>query len=50
VVLHGGVRLDLPDLRDGHFFAEYWVSGTSAGAIAGLFIHDLVELFVTPLA
>jgi cytochrome c oxidase cbb3-type subunit 1 len=25
------------------------VAGTSAGAIGGLFIHDLVGLFVTPL-
>lgn len=34
----------------GNFMPEYVVSGTSAGAIAGLFIHDLVGLFVTPLA
>ncbi|MEM9353398.1 MAG: cbb3-type cytochrome c oxidase subunit I [Planctomycetota bacterium] len=34
----------------GNFVPEYFVSGTSAGAIAGLFIHDLVGLFVTPLA
>src|SRR6185369_279026 len=27
----------------------YTVAGTSAGAIGGLFIHDLVGLFVTPL-
>lgn len=34
----------------GNFMPEYFVSGTSAGAVAGLFIHDLVGLFVTPLA
>lgn len=34
----------------GNFAPEYFVSGTSAGAIGGLFIHDLVGLFVTPLA
>ncbi len=34
----------------GNFVPEYFVSGTSAGAVAGLFIHDLVGLFVTPLA
>jgi cytochrome c oxidase cbb3-type subunit 1 len=33
----------------GNFLPEYVVSGTSAGAIGGLFIHDLVGLFVTPL-
>lgn len=33
----------------GNFIPEYVVSGTSAGAIGGLFIHDLVGLFVTPL-
>lgn len=33
----------------GNFLPEYWVGGTSAGAIGGLFIHDLVGLFVTPL-
>ncbi|GIW92523.1 MAG: hypothetical protein KatS3mg110_0564 [Pirellulaceae bacterium] len=33
----------------GNFLPEYVVPGTSAGAIAGLFIHDLVGLFVTPL-
>ncbi|MCA9237269.1 MAG: cbb3-type cytochrome c oxidase subunit I, partial [Planctomycetales bacterium] len=34
----------------GNFVPQYFVPGTSAGAIAGLFIHDLVGLFVTPLA
>ncbi|MEQ8835477.1 MAG: cbb3-type cytochrome c oxidase subunit I, partial [Lacipirellulaceae bacterium] len=34
----------------GNFVPQYFVSGTSAGVIAGLFIHDLVGLFVTPLA
>jgi cytochrome c oxidase cbb3-type subunit 1 len=34
----------------GNFMPEYFVPGSSGGAIAGLFIHDLVGLFVTPLA
>jgi cytochrome c oxidase cbb3-type subunit 1 len=34
----------------GNLMPEYYVAGTSGGAIAGLFIHDLVGLFVTPLA
>lgn len=34
----------------GNFMPQYYVAGTSAGAITGLFIHDLVGLFVTPLA
>jgi len=33
----------------GNFMPEYFVNGTSAGAVGGLFIHDLVGLFVTPL-
>jgi cytochrome c oxidase cbb3-type subunit 1 len=33
----------------GNFMPQYFVSGTSAGAVGGLFIHDLVGLFVTPL-
>lgn len=33
----------------GNFIPQYAVAGTSAGAVAGLFIHDLVGLFVTPL-
>jgi cytochrome c oxidase cbb3-type subunit 1 len=33
----------------GNFIPEYCFSGAAAGAIAGLFIHDLVGLFVTPL-
>ena len=33
----------------GNFLTEYAVAGTSSGAIGGLFIHDLVGLFVTPL-
>ncbi len=32
----------------GNFLPEYALSGTSAGAVSGLFIHDLVGLFVTP--
>lgn len=33
----------------GNFLPEYSLSGSSAGAVSGLFIHDLVGLFVTPL-
>lgn len=33
----------------GNLIPEYAVAGTSAGAVGGLFIHDLVGLFVTPL-
>lgn len=33
----------------GNFVPQYFVGGTNAGAIGGLFIHDLVGLFVTPL-
>ena len=33
----------------GNFLPEYSLAGTSAGAVGGLFIHDLVGLFVTPL-
>lgn len=33
----------------GNFMPQYWVTGTAAGAVGGLFIHDLVGLFVTPL-
>jgi cytochrome c oxidase cbb3-type subunit 1 len=33
----------------GNFVPQYFVSGTAAGAVGGLFIHDLVGLFVTPL-
>jgi cytochrome c oxidase cbb3-type subunit 1 len=33
----------------GNFIPEYIAAGTSGGAVAGLFIHDLVGLFVTPL-
>ncbi len=33
----------------GNFIPQYFVSGTSAGAVGGLFIHDLVGLFVTPM-
>ncbi|MCA9170148.1 MAG: cbb3-type cytochrome c oxidase subunit I, partial [Planctomycetales bacterium] len=32
----------------GNFLPEYWLTGSSAGAVSGLFIHDLVGLFVTP--
>ncbi|MFV0444027.1 MAG: cbb3-type cytochrome c oxidase subunit I [Planctomycetaceae bacterium] len=33
----------------GNFVPEYFVTGSAAGAVGGLFIHDLVGLFVTPL-
>ena len=33
----------------GNFMPQYFVTGTSAGAVGGLFIHDLVGLFVTPI-
>ncbi len=33
----------------GNFVPQYCVSGTAAGAVGGLFIHDLVGLFVTPM-
>lgn len=33
----------------GNFLPQYALAGTSAGAVGGLFIHDLVGLFVTPL-
>lgn len=33
----------------GNFLPEYFVCGSAAGAVGGLFIHDLVGLFVTPL-
>lgn len=33
----------------GNFLPEYVIGGSAAGAIGGLFIHDLVGLFVTPL-
>lgn len=33
----------------GNFMPQYFVGGTSAGAVGGLFIHDLVGLFVTPM-
>lgn len=33
----------------GNFLPEYFLPGTGGGAIAGMFIHDLVGLFVTPI-
>jgi cytochrome c oxidase cbb3-type subunit 1 len=33
----------------GNFLPEYFISGTGSGAITGMFIHDLVGLFVTPI-
>lgn len=33
----------------GNFLPQYCIPGTGGGAITGLFIHDLVGLFVTPL-
>lgn len=32
----------------GNFFPQYWVPGVAGAAMVGLFIHDLVGLFVTP--
>jgi cytochrome c oxidase cbb3-type subunit I len=33
----------------GNFFPQYVVPGTAAGALLGLYIHDLVGLWVTPM-
>lgn len=33
----------------GNFFPQYWVPGTGGAALIGLYIHDLVGLFVTPI-
>lgn len=33
----------------GNFVPQYWLCGSNAGAVGGLFIHDLVGLFVTPI-
>ncbi len=33
----------------GNYLPQYWVPGTAGAAITGLFIHDLVGLFVTPI-
>ncbi|HBB41346.1 MAG: cytochrome oxidase [Nitrospirae bacterium CG18_big_fil_WC_8_21_14_2_50_70_55] len=33
----------------GNFFPEYFLPGASGAAVTGLFIHDLVGLFVTPM-
>lgn len=33
----------------GNFLPEYSLAGSSGGAVGGLFIHDLVGLFVTPI-
>jgi len=33
----------------GNFLPQYFVGGTGGGAIGGMFIHDLVGLFVTPI-
>jgi len=33
----------------GNWVPQYWVPGTAGAAITGLFIHDLVGLFVTPI-
>lgn len=33
----------------GNFLPEYWVAGSAAGPLLGLYIHDLVGLFVTPM-
>jgi cytochrome c oxidase cbb3-type subunit 1 len=33
----------------GNYLPQFWVPGTAGAAITGLFIHDLVGLFVTPI-
>lgn len=33
----------------GNFFPQYLVAGTGAGPMLGLYIHDLVGLYVTPM-
>ncbi|MBM2840315.1 MAG: Cytochrome c oxidase subunit I-like protein [Bacteroidetes bacterium] len=33
----------------GNYLPQFWVPGAAGAAITGLFIHDLVGLFVTPL-
>src|SRR5574341_1116940 len=33
----------------GNYVPQFWVAGAPGAAIAGLFIHDLVGLFVTPV-
>lgn len=33
----------------GNFLPQYFIPGSSGAAIAGLYIHDLVGLFVTPM-
>jgi cytochrome c oxidase cbb3-type subunit 1 len=33
----------------GNYFPQFWVPGAAGAAITGLFIHDLVGLFVTPI-
>jgi cytochrome c oxidase cbb3-type subunit 1 len=33
----------------GNFFPQYWVPGVAGAAVTGLYIHDLVGLFVTPI-
>jgi len=33
----------------GNYLPQFWVPGTAGAAITGLYIHDLVGLFVTPL-
>lgn len=33
----------------GSFIPQYFVGGAASGAIVGLFIHDLVGLFITPI-
>lgn len=33
----------------GNFLPQYFLPGTGGGAVGGMFIHDLVGLFVTPL-
>lgn len=33
----------------GNYLPQFWIPGTAGAAITGLYIHDLVGLFVTPI-
>ncbi len=33
----------------GNFLPQYWIPGAGGAAVVGLYIHDLVGLFVTPM-
>ncbi len=49
VVFHGDVRLDAAHLRDGQLPAAILHRRLGGWGADGLFIHDLVGLFVTPI-